>query len=154
MLCLADSRYRGIDTAAELFYEEAVTEAVSLVLGKAAQLAESNTGAARLKREDAAVMGELCAFVDAHLADDLSCEALAAHAYLGQTKLKQLFRKAAGASPCAYVTERRMARAHDELAHTDKPVAAVARSVGYVNAGAFSTAFRRRFGCAPSSVRK
>ena len=60
------------------------------------------------------------------------------------------FREVLGRSPIRYVTEWRMHLAEDLLVTTDLPVAAIGRRVGYDAEEAFSRAFKRSHGAAPS----
>ena len=64
--------------------------------------------------------------------------------------LGQDFRQVLGRSPIRYLTEWRMHLAEELLANTDRGVAAVARRIGYDSEEAFSRAFKRFQGCAPS----
>lgn len=146
--------YRGRGVTADLFYEGAVAEALSIVIDKAHDIASRAEDAPEpsLTREDAQAVDELCAFIAGNLSGDLSCETLAARAFVGQTKLKRIFKAATGTTPVAYVSARRMERARELIAKTDLPIAQVASQVGYRNAGAFSAAFRRHFGCTPTST--
>ena len=147
--------YRGRGMTADLFYEGAVAEALSLVIDKAHEIADAENGetaSAALTREDSRTVAELCAFVADNLSGNLTCEALAARVFVGQTKLKRIFKAATGTTPVAYVNARRMEHARDLIEKTDLPIAQVARMVGYRNAGAFSVAFRRHFGCAPRDI--
>jgi AraC-like DNA-binding protein len=67
--------------------------------------------------------------------------------------LDQRFRAVLGLSPIRYLTEWRMHVAADLLASTDLTVAQVARRAGYDSQEAFSRAFKRRTGSAPTTWR-
>jgi AraC-like DNA-binding protein len=67
--------------------------------------------------------------------------------------LDQRFRAVLGLSPIRYLTEWRMHVAADLLASTDLTVAQVARRAGYDSQEAFSRAFKRRMGSAPTTWR-
>ena len=75
--------------------------------------------------------------------------ALASELYMGQTKMKRLFKKATGLPPASYVARERMREAETAL-----PIAEVGREVGYSKAGAFTEAFRRHKGCSPQRFRQ
>ncbi|MER7848188.1 AraC family transcriptional regulator [Kitasatospora sp. NPDC096077] len=64
------------------------------------------------------------------------------------------FTTAVGEPPLGYLTSWRMVLAADLLRDTDDTVAAVARAVGYSDAFAFSTAFKRARGHSPSDWRR
>jgi AraC-like DNA-binding protein len=79
---------------------------------------------------------------------------LAAGAAVSRSRLDESFRQTLGRSPIRYLTEWRMHLAEDLLATTDIGIAAVARRVGYDSEEAFSRAFKRAHGCAPSRWRE
>ncbi|OLP57055.1 hypothetical protein BJF92_21375 [Rhizobium rhizosphaerae] len=54
-----------------------------------------------------------------------------------------------GCAPIEYLTRWRMAIAKDALMRGDKTLDRIAEEIGYESASAFSTAFRKRFGCPP-----
>ena len=70
-----------------------------------------------------------------------------------RSSLDERFRDILGRSPIRYLTDWRLHLAKDLLATTDVGVAAVARRVGYDSEEAFSRAFKREYGCAPSHWR-
>lgn len=144
--------YRGRGMAADLFYEGAVAEAVSLVLDRAHRLQTEHRRP--LPPDDRRTIDELCTYIAANLGSDLSAETLAAHAYIGQTKLKRLFKEVTGMTPGAYVTVQRMERADMMLLNSDLPIEQIAAKVGYRSPAAFSTAFRRHFGMSPQERRR
>jgi len=78
---------------------------------------------------------------------------LAHEAAVSRSLLDQRFRDVLGLSPIRYLTEWRMHIAADLLASTDLTVAQIARRTGYDSQEAFSRAFKRRMGNAPSTWR-
>jgi AraC-like DNA-binding protein len=78
---------------------------------------------------------------------------LAARAAVSRSVLDERFRQVLGRSPIRYLTDWRMHIAEDLLTSTDKGVAAIARQVGYDSEEAFSRAFKRSHGLAPSQWR-
>ena len=80
--------------------------------------------------------------------------ALAEHAGMSRTTFAERFRDAVGCPPLDYLTDWRMRLAADRLGRTDDGVASIAFSVGYESEAAFSTAFRRVTGRAPSRHRQ
>ena len=77
-------------------------------------------------------------------------ELLARESLVSRSQLDTRFREVLGRSPIRYLTEWRMHVAQDLLATTDLGVVAVARQVGYDSEEAFSRAFKRSRGDAPS----
>lgn len=91
--------------------------------------------------------------VDADLARAWNVARLAELAGVSGEHLRRLCVDQHGCSPMRYVARLRLHRAAAFLATTPWPIADVARAVGYDNAFAFSTAFRRQFGETPSKYR-
>jgi transcriptional regulator GlxA family with amidase domain len=77
-------------------------------------------------------------------------ESLAHEARTSATVLDDRFRDVLGLAPIRYLAGWRMHIAGDLLRSSDLPVAAVARRVGYDAEEAFSRAFKRALGEAPS----
>jgi AraC-like DNA-binding protein len=59
-----------------------------------------------------------------------------------------------GEAPASYLTRVRMAQAERLLIERDWPLAQIAEAVGYASTAAFSVAFKRLRGVAPSEIRK
>jgi AraC-like DNA-binding protein len=79
-----------------------------------------------------------------------SISELAGAAGVSRSALDSRFRRLLGISAIRYLTDWRMHIAQELLATTESTVAAVARRVGYDSEEAFSRAFKRFHGCAPS----
>lgn len=92
--------------------------------------------------------------VDADLGRPWTLGDLARHAGLGGEQLRRLCVRHLGASPKQHLTRLRMRRAAAILGTGGRSVGEVARAVGYDNAFAFSTAFRRHHGVPPSRLGK
>lgn len=75
---------------------------------------------------------------------------LAATAAVSRSVLDERFRQLLGRSPIRYLAEWRMHIADDLLANTDHSVGTIARRVGYDSEEAFSRAFKRSKGSAPT----
>lgn len=80
---------------------------------------------------------------------DWSVVELAQRANLSRSSFAERFTRLLGASPAAYIVERRLLRAAHLLRSTTEPVGQIAVQVGYASESAFSRAFRRRFGVPP-----
>jgi AraC-like DNA-binding protein len=78
---------------------------------------------------------------------------LAHEAAVSRSLLDQRFRDVLGLSPIRYLTEWRMHIATNLLASTDLTVAQIAKRTGYDSQEAFSRAFKRRMGEAPTTWR-
>lgn len=81
-------------------------------------------------------------------------ETLAQEAGLSRAAFARRFTQMVGETPLAYLTRCRMALAARLLLESDISLAEIARSVGYDNEFAFSRAFKRSRGIAPTTYRR
>ncbi|MFP7761848.1 AraC family transcriptional regulator [Marisediminicola sp. LYQ85] len=81
-------------------------------------------------------------------------ERLARRVNTSRASLAARFRVGVGEPPMSYLTRWRLTLAGDLLLSIDVTVSDVARTVGYSNAFAFSTAFKRQVGVTPSEFRR
>jgi AraC-like DNA-binding protein len=90
---------------------------------------------------------------DAHFAEPLGVDEMAAAAGLSRAHFSREFRRAFGVSPHAYLLTRRLERAAALLRNTDHTVAEVCLGVGLQGIGSFTTSFKRAFGKTPTEYR-
>lgn len=81
-------------------------------------------------------------------------EHLARRVNTSRASLAARFRSGVGEAPMTYLTRWRLTLARDLLRAADTPIAEIAHEVGYRNAYAFSTAFKRHVGATPSEFRR
>jgi AraC-like DNA-binding protein len=86
----------------------------------------------------------------ANVAHPWSVEELAREAGLSRSVFSERFGQKIGAPPMQYLMEWRMTLAKAMLRRDPPPLETVAAAIGYQSASAFSTAFRREVGKAPS----
>lgn len=79
---------------------------------------------------------------------------LAGIACLSRSAFADRFTQILGQPPLSYLAEHRMRLAAWQLQHTQQPVRHIAEVVGYASETAFSQAFKRQYGCAPSRFRQ
>jgi AraC-like DNA-binding protein len=91
--------------------------------------------------------------VEQDLAHPWSAKELARRAFLSEGQLRVVCQQGTGRSPMEQVTFLRMRRAAALLLSADYSVEQAARAIGYTNAFAFSTAFKRVIGMPPSRYR-
>jgi AraC-like DNA-binding protein len=84
---------------------------------------------------------------------DWTVHSLARESGLSRSAFADRFRTLVGQPPLQYVTEIRMQKATQLLESTDVPVKRIASLVGYESVSAFSSAYKRRFGCPPIAIR-
>jgi len=94
------------------------------------------------------------AFIESRLADpDLRTQAIAAEFGLSERAIQQIFAKA-GITPSAFILERRLRRAADELrVLPNASITRVAFESGFSDSAYFSRCFRERFGASPRAWR-
>jgi len=93
-------------------------------------------------------------YIHAHLADEITLEALAAQVNLSPYHFARSFRVTTSLTPHSFVTEHRLMLARDRLMRSDASVSQVALSVGFSNISHFRRLFRRRYGFTPAVLRQ
>lgn len=93
------------------------------------------------------------AFIDAHLAEDLSLAALAGIAGMSPYHFLRRFKAATGLPPHAYLTQRRLTCAKEMIETTRRPISDIAWALGYRDTSRFTAQFKRRFGAPPGAFR-
>lgn len=88
-----------------------------------------------------------------HLGTRTGVAELAALARLSPSHFAALFRQATGMGVLQYQTRLRMSRARELLDTTDRPVAEIARTLGYPDPFYFSRQFRALHGTSPTGYR-
>jgi AraC-like DNA-binding protein len=91
--------------------------------------------------------------VDAHYAEAITVDDLAAAAGLSRAHFSRMFTRTFGESPCAYLQTRRLERAAALLRYTDRSVADICVMVGLQSVGSFTSSFARVFGMPPAAYR-
>jgi AraC-like DNA-binding protein len=91
--------------------------------------------------------------VDANLAYPWTRQELADLVGMSGETLRRVCHRETGHGPMTQVTLMRMRRASTLLDSTTRKIESIARAVGYANAFAFSTAFKRQLGQSPAAYR-
>lgn len=102
----------------------------------------------------AAAVDEASGYLRRNLQEHFSVPELAAMAGLSASHFAALFKRRTGYSVLQYQTHLRMARARELLDTTNRPIAAVAAAVGYLDAFYFTRQFRRIHGVTPREYRQ
>jgi transcriptional regulator GlxA family with amidase domain len=97
---------------------------------------------------------DLAAWMQGHLREDLSAEALADRACLSPRHFSRRFKDAFGSTPGTFVENLRLTEARERLTLPDQTIESVSLSVGFKSADAFRRAFERRYGLKPTTYRK
>ncbi len=93
-------------------------------------------------------------FIEAHLGQDLSLEALAQQIGFSPYHFARLFRQTTGESPHQFVLRQRIERAQELLEKTDLPLVHIALESGFANQSHLSLAFKRHLGLTPRVYRQ
>jgi AraC family transcriptional regulator len=93
-------------------------------------------------------------YIEQHLGEDLSLEALAAEVSLSPLYLVRAFRSAVGRSPHQYVVARRVEHARRLLTTTTLPIAEISLATGFSSQSHLTNWFRRLVGVSPAAYRK
>ncbi len=93
-------------------------------------------------------------FIDSHFTEELSLKKIAQVALLSENHFLRNFSQIIGISPFRYISNLRIEEAKRQILTTDKPIQAIARSLGYVSMSNFSHYFKAKTGYAPSILRK
>jgi AraC-like DNA-binding protein len=92
-------------------------------------------------------------YIEAHLIDDCSLEALAGDAGLGRYHFLRVFRAMTGQTPRQYVIASRLRAAATTLRTSPTPITRVAIDAGFGDLSHFTTSFARAFGVSPRRYR-
>lgn len=93
-------------------------------------------------------------YLEAHFAEPLTLETLAAVGGRSKCTLIRMFRRAFGRTPVGYLLELRLERAAGELRNTRFPVSEIAMRCGFPDSNYFTRLFHRRYGVSPRAFRK
>ncbi len=142
-------------TADDRLYVETIAQLIGV------HLARAHSSRARAPRNGAALDGlsrarvrRLVDYIEQHLGEDLSLEALAAEVGLSPLYLVRAFRSAVGQSPHQYVVARRVEHARRLLTVTTLPIAEISLATGFSSQSHLTSWFRRLVGVSPAVYRK
>ncbi len=93
-------------------------------------------------------------FIQAHLGQDLSLEALAQQTGYSPYHFARLFRQTTGESPHHFVLRQRIERAQRLLKETDVPLAHIAVESGFANQSHLTRVFKQHRGLTPRAYRQ
>lgn len=96
---------------------------------------------------------ETVAYVNEHLAENLTLEQLAAKATLSPYYFTRLFKKETGFTPHEFLIAARVNNAKFLLKNTDTPIKEICFRTGFSNESSFCTTFKKWEGITPTSYR-
>jgi AraC-like DNA-binding protein len=117
------------------------------MLGKVAPAPQAHGGLSP------AAMRRVREYVDAHLSGSVDLSTLAAVAGVSIHHFARGFKQSAGVTPHHYLTEKRVERAQEMLAHTDLSLSQIAYAVGFADQSHLARHFRQMLGVTPGQIR-
>ena len=93
-------------------------------------------------------------YINAHYAEQLSLEQVAAQVYLNPDYFSRVFKIETGQTFINYLTDVRLQHSVQLLENTALRVQTIAQQVGYYNASYFSTTFKKKYGVSPYEYRR
>jgi transcriptional regulator GlxA family with amidase domain len=109
---------------------------------------------ARTRQVEDAVIARCQTWIADHYQQAAPVTAMVRLSGLAERSFKRRFQQATGMTPLEYVHTLRLEEAKHMLETGDAPVEAIAREVGYEDAGFFSRLFRRQVQLTPAQYRK
>jgi AraC-like DNA-binding protein len=155
-LAIADAivNCRRVGPLRRLFIEAKVAEFFCLVIDRLQADSYSPQSAARVTERDRRQLARVHDLLEECYTSPPTILELARQFGLNRNKLCSGFTQLYGKSIFDFCQQLRMEKARQLLAESMMSVLEVAVSAGYTSASAFSAAFHRRFGHAPSEIRR
>lgn len=98
-------------------------------------------------------MRDIRAYIQSHLAEDLSLEQLLSVVHLSKYHFVRIFKEQFGVTPGKYILRSRISAARRLLITTALPIYEIASMVGFSDPASFYRAFREVEGCSPGKIR-
>ncbi|MFE4668905.1 GlxA family transcriptional regulator [Streptomyces sp. NPDC056716] len=99
-------------------------------------------------------VGEVLAWMDQHLAEEMTVEQLAARALMSPRTFARRFQQETGTTPYRWILRQRVLLAQRLLEATDETVDAIASRTGFGSAAALRHQFLRAMGITPNAYRR
>ena len=148
---LLTMRHRG---TLRLLYAKAKSEELLVNALSFSNRAEAPSPRIRLGQLDRERIIQVREMLDVEFARPPSVRELTRRFGINRNKLSYGFRKLHDLSMSEYIADRRLETAWNLLHETERPVAHIAEEVGFSHLQSFSSAFKRRYGFSPRSLRR
>ena len=99
-------------------------------------------------------LNKVCAYIDDHLADDLSLAVLSSVSGYSEYHFHRVFHAMAGKTLHEYVQERRVVAAAGRLLYDSSSITSIGLDCGFSSSAGFVRGFGKIMGCTPSAYRK
>ena len=94
-------------------------------------------------------------YFEDHYAEKISLDRIAGNMYLSTFYVSRIFKAETGNTPIHYLIDIRLTRAYNLLTQNlEMSIQEIAAQVGYEDAYHFSKLFKKKYGVAPSAVRR
>lgn len=143
----------GEGGAASALYRDSLLQSLILHLLRAHSSIGTATSGSRMSLAPRR-LSRVLEHIEAHLADPLRLDDLAAVAGCSPFHFSRAFLQAKGRPPYAYVTHRRLALARELLREGRVPLEGVAQRSGFGSVRQLSRMFKREFGITPAACRR
>lgn len=143
---------RAAQPGAGLYFAAKVNELLACVAQAAT--AQEQAQAASGSGASQQLAAQAYRFVRQHYGEPLTLESVAQALFVSRTRLAAVFKEETGTTLGCALRAVRAEAACRLLAQTDRPVADVARAVGYARHSSFAEAFKAQTGCSPSQWRR
>ena len=120
-------------------------------MGAAVETAQTLSQTASLEKGHSA-LARCLNYIEHNLHRELSLEELSKHAYLGVSRISQLFRENLDVAPLQYIARRKAEAAERMLCESGLGVGEVAEKLGFNSISYFSRFFKRQTGRNPSTL--
>jgi AraC-like DNA-binding protein len=138
----------------QIFLEAKSLELICLLLDRLDDAApQGGAQHIRLTERDRRQLARVRERLEAGFMDPPTINELARHFGLNRNKLCSGFKRLFGMSIFDFCNNLRMEEAHRLLHESHLTITAIAATMGYSSVSAFSSAFHRLYGCAPTQVR-
>lgn len=108
----------------------------------------------RVSSQDARRVSRAVRYIEAHSAEPLDLDRLAAVAAASKFHFLRIFRRAVGLTPYQFLLSTRLRHAALKLLASADPVSSIAYGAGFGDLSTFNATFRARFGAAPQAFRR
>ena len=126
--------------------EIAIRTGLTLLLSRISAISRKDPSRRRVKPSK---VQEVIAYINEHLSERLTLEAIARDFFISKNHLTDIFKQATGTTVANYILCKRMALVRRELA-LGTPTAVAAERAGFGDYSSFFRAYKKLFGYAPS----
>ncbi|KDN74974.1 GlxA family transcriptional regulator [Streptomyces olindensis] len=149
----------GIDACLHLVRKEQGPEVANKIARRMVVPPHRDGGQAQyierpLPHPEADTIGELLAWLERHLDEEVTVEQLAARAHMSPRTFARRFQQETGTTPYRWVLRQRVLLAQRLLEATDETMDAIAGRTGFGNAAALRHHFVRAVGTTPNAYRR